>query len=87
MKRDGILADHDKRQLLRIAALIDGEAQTWREGFAVWTQQRWKWTGEPDCEFAHVRCVKLENASTYLRSIIRALGPTPQEAEANAVAA
>lgn len=87
MTKDGPLTDYDKRQLLRIARLIDGEAQTWIEGFAAWTGKEWRWTGNPDSEFAHVRYVKLQNASTFLRDCARSLRPTPQEAEANAVAA
>lgn len=81
MDRHFQLTEADRRQLVRIAALIDAEAETWREGSCVYGPQGWVWTDRsPEAQRIHVRVVKLENAIRFLRGLARAdlLGPTPR---------
>jgi hypothetical protein len=57
----------DLRRLEHIARMIDAEAETWAEGFAVRGPSDWRWTSE--YEWAHVRYFKLKRAAEYLRGI------------------
>jgi hypothetical protein len=67
MSKIAKLTKSDRARLLRIAAIVEGEAQTWREGFAVHRDGSWHWT--PDYEWAHVRVCKLESAVAFLTEL------------------
>lgn len=79
--RDEILSDQDARstlgrvelyhselpRLLAIADLLDFEAESWAEGFAVrGSSGAWSWP-DPRNEWAHVRHVRLTTAAADLR--------------------
>ena len=75
------LSDSDRRRLSKIAAQIDAEAATWRDGWCVWSGGVPSWPDKSESGQAiHARVVKLENASRYLRELIREheLGPSPR---------
>ncbi len=67
----------DAQKLMRAALLIEAEAQTWADGWAV----RGVWHDDKDSQWAHVRFQKLLTASQDLRSIasrrIKTPRPTP----------
>jgi hypothetical protein len=63
------LSKPERDRLLRIATSVDLEAQTWREGFAAFDGTVWTWPKTE--EWAHVRCVRLEQSAAFLRTIAK----------------
>lgn len=64
------LSKSERERLLRIASIVDGEAQTWREGFAAYDGERYTWPSK-EYEWAHVRCVRLEQSAEFLRQLAK----------------
>jgi hypothetical protein len=62
-----MLPKYARDRLLRIADLLDAEAQTWRDGFACYDGERYTWNREYD--WAHVRCFKLEQSAAFVRQL------------------
>lgn len=60
----------ERDRLLNIAKICRAEAQTWREGFAVWdpVKLRWQWDGE--YSWAEARAFKLDHAAEYLADFV-----------------
>jgi hypothetical protein len=65
------LGSADIKRLGAIAALLDAEAGSWKEGFAGWVKGQWVWDGEyPEI---HARVIRLESAAHFLRRTQRRL--------------
>lgn len=80
------LSTGDCRRLHRTIELLEGEAETWRQGWAVWNGSGYVWSDRsPDCQIIHVRVVKLEQAMEFLRTLAGRQRPTAQEAEADVI--
>ncbi len=54
----------ERARLLRVATLLEGEANTWRDGFAGYDGVKWTWGKE---EWAYVRYFKLVKAAEFVR--------------------
>lgn len=67
------LTKGERDRLLHIAALLEAEAQTWREGFAWKLGVEWEWPKEH--EWAHARAFKLQQAAEFIREFV-AKSPT-----------
>lgn len=57
----------DGKRLISIAELMEREAESWCEGFAIWKGDRWDWSTTQE-EWAYVRYFKLVNAAQFLRA-------------------
>lgn len=62
-----VLKSHEFDALIRAAKVLDGEAQTWREGFAIKLGTQWLWNKE--YEWAQLRAMHCTNAANRLRAI------------------
>lgn len=54
-----------------IAAQLDAEALTWKQGFAIWTGKRrgYVWPQDSDTPWVQPRVEKLQQSANYLRSL------------------
>ena len=69
MKAFTKLYDGDRGRLLAAANQLDLEAKTWAEGFAIILADGSEVWGNPEYEWAHVRCARLRIDAAFLREI------------------
>ena len=63
------LKDYERRQVLNAASLLDKEAESWADGWAVRKDGQLCWDKEG--EWAHVRWFKLNTAAKNLRALAK----------------
>lgn len=65
------------------AALLDAEALTWKQGFAIWRGRRrgYEWPQDSDTPWVQPRVEALERSANYLRSL--ANNPSQQPGPTN----